>query len=552
MRTGEFREYYPFDGTVQPAVSVYLDVEEGGRVEQIVDDGGQHVEKGDLILRFSNPTLQRNTIQTEGTLLYNLDIAAQHPARAGAECESAEGDAPGSGSRDPRCREQGPALCEADQGWHQRHLTGTIRNPAQPDRKYPKDKRALMAERIRQEDEASAREIARGAEVHRLRNSPAYVKMLQDIEKGLEVRAPISGELSTIDAQVGQNINAGQRIGQIDLLDKLKVNVAEHQESVLHQPRAGRHHRTRESGRQDLGRENSQKVYPEVKSNAFAIADAVFIGETPESLKRGQTLTIELTFSAPSRTLMVNKGSFYQETAGRWVYLLSKDGRTARKTVVRLGRTEPAPGRSAGGAQGRRSHHHLRLRHLQCRRQTAIHRLDQYQSGQQMIIETENLKKIYRTDVVETTAVDDVNFSLSPGQFVSVMGPSGCGKSTLLHVLGLIDSPSGGSYRFMGEDVAGYPESKRAKIRKAHIGFVFQSFNLIDELTVYENVELPLIYAGVAAHERKGRARWRGCSRKWISATAVGISRLSCPAVSSSVSRSLARIVQSSERHSRR
>jgi putative ABC transport system ATP-binding protein len=122
-----------------------------------------------------------------------------------------------------------------------------------------------------------------------------------------------------------------------------------------------------------------------------------------------------------------------------------------------------------------------------------------------MIIETENLKKIYRTDVVETTAVDDINFSLSPGQFVSVMGPSGCGKSTLLHVLGLIDSPSGGLYRFMGEDVSGYPERKRAKIRKAHIGFVFQSFNLIDELTVYENVELPLVYAGVAAHDRKGR-----------------------------------------------
>jgi putative ABC transport system ATP-binding protein len=122
-----------------------------------------------------------------------------------------------------------------------------------------------------------------------------------------------------------------------------------------------------------------------------------------------------------------------------------------------------------------------------------------------MIFETENLTKIYRTEVVETTAVDEINFSLSPGQFVSVMGPSGCGKSTLLHILGLIDSPSGGRFRFMGEEVAGYPESKRAKIRKAHIGFVFQSFNLIDELTVYENVELPLIYGGVAAHERKTR-----------------------------------------------
>jgi putative ABC transport system ATP-binding protein len=120
-----------------------------------------------------------------------------------------------------------------------------------------------------------------------------------------------------------------------------------------------------------------------------------------------------------------------------------------------------------------------------------------------MIIETDGLKKVYRTDVVETTAVDNINFRLSEGQFVSVMGPSGCGKSTLLHILGLIDSPTGGQYRFLGEDVSGYPERKRARIRKAHIGFVFQNFNLIDELTVYENVELPLVYGGVAAHERR-------------------------------------------------
>ncbi len=122
-----------------------------------------------------------------------------------------------------------------------------------------------------------------------------------------------------------------------------------------------------------------------------------------------------------------------------------------------------------------------------------------------MIIETQSLKKVYRTDVVETTAVDDINFQLNEGQFVSVMGPSGCGKSTLLHILGLIDSPTGGQYRFMGEDVSGYPERKRARIRKANIGFVFQSFNLIDELTVYENVELPLVYAGVPANDRRPR-----------------------------------------------
>jgi len=122
-----------------------------------------------------------------------------------------------------------------------------------------------------------------------------------------------------------------------------------------------------------------------------------------------------------------------------------------------------------------------------------------------MIIETRDLNKLYRTDLVETTALDAVSLDVDDGQFVSIMGPSGCGKSTLLHILGLIDSPSGGSYRFLGEDVSRYPESRRARIRKKNIGFIFQSFNLIDELTVYENVELPLVYGGTAAGDRKGK-----------------------------------------------
>jgi len=122
-----------------------------------------------------------------------------------------------------------------------------------------------------------------------------------------------------------------------------------------------------------------------------------------------------------------------------------------------------------------------------------------------MIIETENVTKIYRTEEVETTALDKISLKLEEGQFVSIMGPSGCGKSTLLHVLGLIDDLSDGTYQFMGEDVSGYSERKRAVIRKQNIGFVFQSFNLIDELTVYENIELPLIYNKTPSQERKPR-----------------------------------------------
>lgn len=121
------------------------------------------------------------------------------------------------------------------------------------------------------------------------------------------------------------------------------------------------------------------------------------------------------------------------------------------------------------------------------------------------MIQTKGLTKVYRADEVETTALNQVDISIQPGEFVSIMGPSGCGKSTLLNILGLIDSPSGGEYHFLDHEVAKYSERQRSKLRKENIGFIFQSFNLIDELTVFENVELPLIYTKVPAKERRRR-----------------------------------------------
>jgi putative ABC transport system ATP-binding protein len=121
------------------------------------------------------------------------------------------------------------------------------------------------------------------------------------------------------------------------------------------------------------------------------------------------------------------------------------------------------------------------------------------------MIKARNLTKVYRTAEVETTALSGINLDIRDGEFVAVMGPSGCGKSTFLHLAGMLDTPSSGQYYFMGEDVSGYPEKKRAALRKGNIGFVFQSFNLIDELTIFENVELPLLYLKVPAAERKNR-----------------------------------------------
>ena len=110
------------------------------------------------------------------------------------------------------------------------------------------------------------------------------------------------------------------------------------------------------------------------------------------------------------------------------------------------------------------------------------------------MIQIENISKVFRTTEVETVALNHVNLEVKEGEFVAIMGPSGCGKSTLLNILGLLDNPTEGSYLLMGEEVAGLKEKERTRVRKGKLGFVFQSFNLIDELNVYENVELPLTY----------------------------------------------------------
>lgn len=119
------------------------------------------------------------------------------------------------------------------------------------------------------------------------------------------------------------------------------------------------------------------------------------------------------------------------------------------------------------------------------------------------MIKTENLTKVFRTEDIETLALKEVNFEVKKGEFVAIMGPSGCGKSTLLNIIGLLDNPTEGEYVFDGTEVGSFRESQRTNLRKGNIGFVFQSFNLIDELNVFENVELPLLYLKIGAKKRK-------------------------------------------------
>ena len=119
------------------------------------------------------------------------------------------------------------------------------------------------------------------------------------------------------------------------------------------------------------------------------------------------------------------------------------------------------------------------------------------------MIKTRDMVKVFLTEEVETTALNNVNLEVKEGEFISIMGPSGCGKSTLLNILGLLDNPTKGEFHFLGNDVSKYNERQRADLRKENLGFVFQSFNLIDELTVFENVELPLLYLKMGSADRK-------------------------------------------------
>ena len=331
---GTFREYYPFDGSVEPFTSVYLDIEEGGRVEKIFAEGGAHVEKGDLILRFSNAQAQRTSIETETRLLETLD------ANRNTEFNSARSSLL-----------QQEALLDLDheiidvQAKFNRYdaLMKTPDSPISMEQyettrdqlAYLKKRRVLLAERIRQEDILSDNQLQQAKKsIVRLNEN---MELLNRIVQSLEVRAPISGYLSTIDAQVGQNINRGQRIGQIDLLDKFKIRARIDQLYISRVVVDTPGHVSLDGKSWDV---KVQKVYPEVKNSLFE-ADIVFTDAVPESLKRGQSVTVELSFGAPSQTLIVSKGGYYQQTGGRWVYLVAKDGKTAHRVEVKLGRQNP-------------------------------------------------------------------------------------------------------------------------------------------------------------------------------------------------------------------
>lgn len=330
---GEFQEYYPFDGTVVPVTSVYLDVETGGRVDEIFAEGGKYITKGEPILRLSNDAARRSYIDSENQLLKNLDeLRNTQTTIAQTELSNRES-----------LLQINYQITKMEKKYN-RYKTLMAEDLAisredfetvEDELAYMKARRDLLKERIQTEKILNAKQLEQAeTSIESLTKS---LELLTKSVESLEVKAPISGYLSSIDAEIGQQIGGGKRIGQIDILDDLKIQIEIDQ-----------YYNTRVSvgttGKFTLDGEiyavEITKIYPEVVNSIFK-ADMVFSGEAPAGIKRGQTLTIELSFSEPEKSLMVKKGGFYQETGGRWAYLISEDRKSASRVNIRLGSQNP-------------------------------------------------------------------------------------------------------------------------------------------------------------------------------------------------------------------
>lgn len=334
VKYGDFQEYYPFDGEVVPVTTYYLDVDEGGRVEEIFAEEGKPIKKEDPILRFSNPSLQQRLIDTQTRLLESLDsyqntqleLSDQKTTREQSLLQM-KYDLKALERKYKRyniLKKENIVISEED---YQATLDDLEYKKAQLKLKIESNKRQdLLSERTLEKADKAIDLVTKG------------LALIERQMESLVLTAPISGQLSSINAKIGQRIVGNARIGWIDVLDKLKINAGIDQYYLAKVKVGTKGKFTLEGEKYDV---EVIKVYPEVDASQQFRVDMAFVGGPPEGIMRGQTLTTELSFSESGQSLMVKKGGFYQQTSGRWVYIISEDGKTAHRQDMRLGRQNP-------------------------------------------------------------------------------------------------------------------------------------------------------------------------------------------------------------------
>lgn len=329
-----FQEYIPITGTVQPNNTVYLDLEEGGNVEKIYVESGKPIKKGTLILTLSNTTAQKQNIDAETRLIDNLNQLRNSKISLTTSNLVLK----------DQLLDLDYKILDLDKTFTRYQQLFKNPTPAvsreqfestRDQLAYLKNKRTLLQERIRQETELQEQQSSQiESSIARVNRN---LELLSRIVESLEVRAPVDGQLSTLNAEVGQGFQRGQRIGQIDQMDSFKVqaDIDQYYISTVAVGQTGTFElngRTREL--------KVTKVYSEVTKDTFKV-DLAFADAIPEGIKRGQTLQIDLRLGESKRTNVVDKGGFYRYTNGRWAYLVASDGSSARRTNIVLGRQNP-------------------------------------------------------------------------------------------------------------------------------------------------------------------------------------------------------------------
>ena len=329
---GAFQETIPVNGAVLPQTSIYLDAVEGGRVEERYVDDGTIMKKGDSILRLSNTDLELSLVSQE-TQVYNL-LAQMQIARNNAQQNTV--------SKLNQMTDVESQLKEAEriynldkQLYAQKAIGSQEFKKAENDYNYYLQKQKLTQQLLQQDSVSTQQQLVQAKQSYN-ESQNALAVMRQKIGD-LIVRAPVDGQLTSLDAEVGQNKNKGERLGQIDVLGafKVRVDVDEHYLSRIY---------TGLKGHFDFADSTYElvikKVYSQITNGRFQV-DMEFTGKVPKGIRRGQTLQILLALSDERQAILLPKGGFYQQTGGNWIFKVSKDGGTAYKVNIQLGNQNP-------------------------------------------------------------------------------------------------------------------------------------------------------------------------------------------------------------------
>lgn len=332
VKNGAFQEFIPVNGVVLPMTTIYLDAVEGGRVEEKYIEDGSFVAKGQPILRLSNTDIELSLVNQQ-TSVYNLltqmqisrNAAQQNTVNKLNQMTDVESQL-----------KEARRIYELNKSLYQQKAIGLQEfKQSENNYNYQLEKLKLTQQLLKQDSVSNSQQVSQAQQSYR--GSQNALDVMRKKVGDLVVRAPINGQLTSLDAEIGQNKNKGERLGQIDVLSgyKVRVDVDEHYLSRVviglmgDASFAGKSYRLRIT-----------KVYSQVNNGRFQV-DMQFQGKVPEGIRRGQTLQIGLELSEEKQAILLAKGGFYQQTGGNWVFKLSKDGKTAYKVDVQLGSQNP-------------------------------------------------------------------------------------------------------------------------------------------------------------------------------------------------------------------